>query len=189
MEIIKIGSDSVKISLCGEEAGEYDLNYDDAELLKNGFINLLLKLRESFSFAVIGEKITAEMFTGKDGGCEIFISRVEVCDKVYKEKVIEDTSKKPKHIAAVYIFDSFNKVLEVASRLDRMEFLAESSLYYDDEKENYYFMFEELNSKDLKYAFIHEYGKYIKSSLYPVIKEHHRCIFKRNAIKKLSQLY
>ena len=47
MEIIKIGSDSVKISLCGEEAGEYDLNRDDTTLLKESFMNFLNSLESA----------------------------------------------------------------------------------------------------------------------------------------------
>lgn len=188
MEILKIGSDSLKISLCTKETFEYNLHELDNERVKDSFINLLIKIRESISFNVTGEKIIAEFFTAKDGGCEIFISRVEVREKVYKERVLEEAVKKPRHITAIYSFDDIEKVLAVVKRLNDMGFSGESSLYYDEKREKYYILLEDISSKDLRYAFVNEYAKGIKSGLSPIIKEHYKCICKRDAVRKLSPL-
>ena len=189
MEILKIGSDSLKISLCTKETFEYNLNELDNETVKNSFIKLLIKIRESISFNVTGEKVVAEIFTGKDGGCEIFISRVEVREEMYKERVLDEAVKKPRHITAIYSFEELERVLMVAKRLKDINFNGESSLYYDEKREKYYILLEDVSSKDLKYAFLNEYAKNIKSSLCPIIKEHFKCVCKKDLIKKLSSLY
>lgn len=188
MEIIKIGSDSLKISLCTKETNEYKLDEIDNELMKNSFLKLLLKVKESISYKPIGEKIVAEIFSGKDGGCEIFVSRVEVEGQVYKEKITEETLKKPKQLLTVYSFDSIEKLLMAVNRLHDIRYNGTSSAYYDEEKEKYYIVLEEISPKDLRYAFMNEYAKYVRGSLYLLIKEHCKCICKRDAIKKLSNL-
>ena len=188
MEILKIGSDSLKISLCTKETFEYNLHELDNEAIKNSFINLLVKIRESICFNVTGEKIVAEIFTGKDGGCEIFIRRVEVREKMYKERVIDEAVKKPRHITAIYSFEELETVLLVIKRLNNIDFSGESSLYYDEKREKYYILLEDVSSKDIKYAFINEYADNVKSIFYPIIKEHFKCICKKDAVKKLLAL-
>ncbi len=189
MEILKIGSDSLKISLCTKETFEYNLNELDNEMVKNSFIKLLIKIRESISFNVMGEKVVAEIFTGKDGGCEIFISRVEVKENMYKERALEEAVKKPRSLTAIYSFEDLERVLMAAKRLKDINFGGDSSLYYDEKKEKYYILLEDMSSKDLKYAFMNEYAKNIKSSLGPIIREHFKCVCKKDAIRKLSSLY
>ena len=156
MEILKIGSDSLKISLCTKETFEYNLNDLDNETVKNSFIRLLVKIRESISFNVTGEKVVAEIFTGKDGGCEIFISRVEVRENMYKERALEEPVKKPRRTVSIYAFEDLETVLMVSKRLKEINFCADSSLYYDERREKYYIMLYDISSKDLKYAFMNE---------------------------------
>ncbi|MBQ8147074.1 MAG: adaptor protein MecA [Clostridia bacterium] len=188
MEIIKIGSDSLKISLCTKEANEYKLDKIDNELMKNSFLKLLLKVKESISYKAIGEKIVAEIFSGKDGGCEIFVSRVEVTESMYKEKTTEEAVKKPKQLSTIYSFDNVDKLLMAINRLHNIRYSGTSSAYYDEEKDKYYILLEDVSSKDIRYAFMNEYARYIRGSLSSLIKEHCKCICKRDAVKKLSNL-
>lgn len=188
MEIMKIGSDSLKISLCTKEADEYKLDKIDNELMKNSFLKLLLKVKESISYKAIGEKIVAEIFSGKDGGCEIFISRVEVAEPMYKEKIPDDMQKKQRQTISIYSFEDIKKLLMAMNRLCEIRFNGISSAYYDEEKNKYYILLEDVSPKDIRYAFLNEYARYIKGSISNLIKEHCKCICKKDAVKKLSNL-
>lgn len=188
MEIIKIGSDSLKISLCTKEADEYKLDKIDNELMKNSFIKLLLKVKESINYKAISEKIVAEIFSAKDGGCEIFVSRVEVSEPMYKERITEETQKKPRQSVSVYSFNEIDKMLMAVNRLQEIRFNGMSSAYYDEEMDRYYILLDDVSPKDIRYAFLNEYAKYIKGSTCYQIKEHCKCICKKDAVRRLSNL-
>ena len=89
MDILRIGSDSIKISLDGREAQELHLDREDSEDAKSNFVNLMVKVKERVNFKVLGEKLVAEYFSGRDGGYEIFVSRLEVDEDMYKDRGIQ----------------------------------------------------------------------------------------------------
>lgn len=188
MEIIKIGNDSMKISLCNNEAYEYGIApYQREEDAQRGFARLLVKTKEKLNFKPKEEKIVGEIFCGRDGGCEIFVSRVEAQDKVYKEKIPQDVVKKPRPLTSVYSFDDIEKLLIVVRRLNDIKYGGESSVYYNEQKGKYYIILEDVSIKELKYAFLAEYAKSLKSNLSYYIKEHYTSICKKDGIKILSK--
>ncbi len=187
MEIIKIGNDAMKISLCTKEAEECGFDLDKTqEEMKRSFINLLMKAKRVVDFKVASEKLTGEMFSAKDGGCEIFVSCVEVGDAVYKERMSQEMQKKPRQTNSIVCFDSINDVITVSAYLYRQRQLG-GALYFDEEREKYYIILDEVSVKDIKFAFLTEYGTVVKSNMIHYIKEHFKCVCKRNAIEKLSK--
>ena len=103
-----------------------------------------MKTREQINFKLAGEKIVGEFFSGKDGGCEIFVSRVEVQDKLYKDKMYEEAPKKPRQITSVYSFDDLERLLVAIKRLSSIGYSGASSVYYDEIKEKYYIILEDV---------------------------------------------
>ena len=58
MNIIKIGKDAMKISLCNEEAEELGFsNKESEENMKASFIRLLIRTKEQLDFVVMEQKI------------------------------------------------------------------------------------------------------------------------------------
>ncbi|MBO5312749.1 MAG: adaptor protein MecA [Clostridia bacterium] len=189
MDILRIGSDSIKISLDGREAQELHLDREDSEDAKSNFVNLMVKVKERVNFKVLGEKLVAEYFSGRDGGYEIFVSRLEVDEDMYKDRGIQqEITKRVKPSLSPFSLESFEKLLDVTNRLKNMGYSGSSSLYYDDMREKYYIILEDVSIKDLKYAFMTEYSKSIKPHTLPYIKEHFRCICKKDAVNTLSAL-
>ena len=187
MEIIKIGSHAMKISLCTNEVKEYGLENDQGvEFLRNNFNKLILNVKNAFNYQVLDDKIVGEYFSGKDGGCEIFVSRVEAQDRVYRDRVQDDFVKKQRTIPTAYSFDCLEKLLMVVKRLNDISYLGTSSAYYDDVKNKFYLFLDDVSIKDLKYAFISEYARQIKGDGFLHIKEHFKCICRKDAIKQLS---
>ena len=189
MDIIKIGDDALKISLCNKEVEKYELTKSEKlSDLKKSFIKLLLEAKDSVSFKILGKKIIAEMFSGKDGSCEIFISRVEVGEALYKEKIPQEITKKQRLLTSIFSFDDIDKLLVAAKRLHSIGYRGDSSLYYDEIKHQYYIFLEDVSVKELKYAFLCEFAVYIRYGLCAFIKEHFKCVMKRDAIKILSKI-
>lgn len=185
MDIIKIGNDALKITLCTKEAQEYGFAFNQgSEVIKEGFMRLLIDVKLHIDYPSSDKKIAGEIFTGKDGACEIFVSRVE--ERVYKDRIQEEVLRKIRQIFSVYSFDSLDNLICVAKRLKSIGYIGVSSLYFDDLKGKYYFLLEDVSIKELKFAFIAEYAQVVKASMIVHIKEHCRCIFKKDGVKKLS---
>ena len=188
MEIIKIGNDAMKISLCTNEAEECGFSGEKTQQeLKNNFIKLLLRAKGVVDFKVASEKLMGEMFSAKDGGCDIFVSRVEVSETVYKEKFAQEVTKKFRQAQTALCFDEIEQAVSVAKILDRTNYTSQSALYFDNSGEKYYILLEDVYTKDIKFACLTEYSTQIKSNYIPYIREHYKCICKRDAVKCLAK--
>ena len=186
MEIIKIGSSALKISLCTTEAEKYNIRETEKEeSLKKSFIKLLLEARNRVEFEVKGNKIIAEMFSCKDGNCEIFISQVEDNESVYKEKTPQEISRRQR-LQNAYMLDSINGTIAISKRLHSIGYKGSSSLYFDETERNYYIFLDDVSIKELKYSFLSEYAQPVRNSRHPMIKEYFHCVFKRNAVRTLA---
>ena len=187
MEILRIGKYAIKISLSDREAKEYKLsNIDscDETEAKEAFSKLLADAKEISDFSYVGRKIFTEIYPCKDGGCEVFVSTTS-SDSKSKEQI---KIKSPNFQTTIYEFNSLNDVMKVCYRLNEIKFKGKSSMYYNVSTEHYYLSLDNMFSKDLKYAFLLEYGKMLKSSSCLYISEHYKCICKSNAVKQIAHL-
>ena len=188
MEIMKISDTSIKITLGPSEAKEYDLNESielDNKEMKAVFSRLLLKAKKEVGFNFAGENIVAEIFCAKDGGYEIFVSYLKPEEKMYTQK----SENKPKITKQIFLSDNIENVLVILSRLKETKYEGKSSLYYDEEKEKYYIILEDVSKKDLKYAFIGEFARFVRSNQLDYLEDSFLCICRDNAIKTLSPLF
>ncbi len=192
MEILRIGKQAVKVSLNQEETIKY--NILDSETLeeneiKEAFSLLLKEIKSKTDFSYNNKKLFTEIFPSKNGGCEIYISCIgtEANKTVYKDKN-PDIEAKKKTTQAIYELDNLDKLLNVAYRLNEIKHREKSSVYYDTDRKMYLLVLENLNFKNLKYAFLLEYGKYIKCNIVAYLSEHYQCIVKNDAVKILSPL-
>jgi len=190
MEILRIGKYAIKISLSDAEAKEYKIleceSLEEKEI-KAAFAKLLKNTNEAVDFLYSGRKIFTEIYPNKNGGCEVFISTVNVDNKASNEKIQKDI-KKSRLQHSIYEISSLETLLKIAFRLKEIEFDGKSSVYYNEQNQNYILVLEETYSKELKYAFILEYGKLLKSNLIYYIKEHFKCVAKKDGVKILALL-
>lgn len=187
MEIMKISDTVVKITLCKSEAKEYDLNEKtelDTEEMKKAFSKLLLRAKKEVGFNFAGENIVAEIFSSKDGGYEIFVSYHRPEEKMYKERP-DPKAKVQKHM---FLLDNIDNLLVIFSRLKNANYSGESALYYDTVGKKYYIMLDPVSKKDLRYAFLNEYGRFLRTSGASYIQENLLVICKENAVEMISPL-
>ncbi len=188
MEIMKITDTSIKITLCQKEAMEYELTENlelDNKEMKKAFSKLLLKAKKEVGFNFAGENVVAEIFCAKDGGFEIFVSYLKSEEKMYKEK----SDIKIKAPRQVFLVDNLESLVVIISRLKSISYDGLSALYYDANCKKYYIILEDVSKKDLKYAFLNEYSKFIRSNQTDYLLDHFECICENGAIEKLSPLF
>lgn len=186
MEILRIGKYAIKISLSNKEARDYKLidseEYEDDEI-KEAFSKLLDNAKSYTDFTYTGRKIFTEIYPSKDGGCEVFISTVNI-----ENKQNQAQSKQRGLHTAIYEFKSLRRILKACFRLNEIQFKGKSSVYYDLDTEHYFLILENIFSKELKFAFLLEYATVLKPSSILYVIEHYQCISKANAVKQFANL-
>lgn len=190
MEFMKIGNNSLKITLSAKEAKGYELAEGatlEGEDVKRTFEKLLLRAKREIGYKYAGQKVVAEIFSSKNGGCEIFLSYAE--DTMYKDITPRESAKRPQRSnPAIYALECFDDLLNIAYGLDSISYNGKSSVYYDDSNENYYIILDDISIRDEKYAFVCEFAKHVKNGGMSYLKEHCRCLLNKNAVKALAML-
>lgn len=190
MEFMKIGNNSLKITMNAKEAKGYDLIEGatlEGEEVKRTFEKLLLRAKREIGYKYAGQKVVAEIFSSKNGGCEIFLSYAE--ESMYKDVTPKETTKKPpKSITNIFALDCLEDLITVAFGLESANYKGKSSVYYDDVREGYYIILDDVSVKEEKYSFISEFARYIKNSNIAYLKEHCKCLANKNAVKLFATL-
>ena len=190
MEIIKINLTSVKVILSREEINKYEFlscsELEEAEML-DSIDKLLEKINNEANLDLKKNKLLLQVYPSKSGECEIYISCTE--DKImYREKTVQGGSKRNMPYINVYRFDTFTELVSACYRLHTITSDEGSQIYYDKEKEKYYLLCQSISSKEMRFAFLNEYAKQLKSQTTYYIKEHFECICRSNAIRSFSEL-
>lgn len=186
MEIIRLGEDSLKISLPKDEASKYDfiadksLDYEKSASLRE----LLEKAKKEVNFD-LKSSVSVELYVAPDGECEIFVKR-GVEKSIRKDKTPEALRKKAQR--SIYAFDKLEKLLLLCNRLSLSEFSGKSQIYYDFSREKYYLALSGVDIRDTRYSYLTEYAKYIKPNFYLHLTEHAKCLANKNAVEIFSKL-
>ena len=137
MEILRIGKYAIKISLSNKEAKDYKLIDSDKckdNEIKEAFSKLLDNAKTYTDFTYLGRKIFTEIYPSKDGGCEVFISTVNI-----ENKQNQFQNKQRGLHTAIYEFKNLKRILKACFRLNEIQFKGKSSVYYDLDTEHYFF--------------------------------------------------
>lgn len=183
MEIIKIGRDSFKISLDSNEAKKYELieSIRANDCMSTSIKVLLEALKEKSGIDFGKERVSAEVYISKDGGCEVFVSKMPEITPITKNNT------KPRS-RLIYRFETLEHLLMVCEGLKRACYDDKCDVYYNKNTNTYFLVMYGIYPKDIKYAFLCEYGTKLKSNLYIYIVEHCECIFSENAVEIFSKL-
>ena len=181
MEIIKIGSDSFKISLTVEEARDLEITGNSGEALGNSVKALFDRANLKSEIDFNRDRIATEIFVAKDGACDIFVS---------KQSKNGSAPKAKKEIAqrSLYSFENLHNLCLLCKRLYKSSYQGSASAYYDIDNAKYYLLLVGIYPKDIKYAFVSEYGERVKNTLISYIEERCKRICQNNPIENLSKV-
>ena len=81
LELIRISDGKIKIALTKEELAAYSLSAESIDYGREEtrivFRELLDGAKKSMGFDAEGDKVFVQIYTAKDGGCEIFVTKIE----------------------------------------------------------------------------------------------------------------
>ena len=208
MEFLMISESKLKVMLTSDDLAEFSisaesLDYGNTET-KRMFWDILGRAKQSIGFDTDGHRVLVQLYPSRDGGCEMFISRLgSVCctsceDEGEKETIsvvaqgsAQRTHPKKNRELAAFGFDTMERMLAVCRRLSDMSYKGESEAYLGDDRRCYLFLTNVEASEYLpfdEYSFIGEFGTAENVSvLRHFVGEHARTICRENAVGCLSQ--
>ena len=192
MDLIYINDHKLKIMLSETDMKEYsldkgDLDYENKET-RERFWNILNKAGENTGFDFEGGKIFIQLYPSKEGGCEMYVTRLGGLPKRSDGDETMGRASEGRRECA-YSFDRLENLLSVCRRLSSLGYAEKSSAwqlanrYYliiNEPEENAYIPLSEC-------SFIREYGK-SESARHTgfLLGERGECICAENAIDTLA---
>ena len=164
MEYIMINEEKLKVMLEHNDLEEWDisveaLDYSNPEA-KLVFEEILHYARENFGFDTSGHKVLLQIFPSRDGGCEVFITKLSGLSPAEE---YPQASREHKESVA-FSFDRLSYLLAVCKRLAEKGYGGESEAWADDYGKWYLILsqsnislFGELPIPN-DFSFISEYG-------------------------------
>lgn len=80
MEIIKISQSELKVTMTSEDMQRYDLDCDtlgdDPEESRKALKCILREAKAEKGFSAAGERLLVRVFPSRDGGCEMFVTKL-----------------------------------------------------------------------------------------------------------------
>ncbi len=156
MELILISESKLKVMLSAQDMRRYDITCDTIDSTsvssRRAFWNILDEAKAQTGFDPAGGKIFVQMYPSKNGGCELFITRLagernsishptRPEHGVIAESVMTLPSKNPLTPYAeqsLYGFDSLSDLLLGCRRLATRKDPPSARAYFDEDAHRYY---------------------------------------------------
>ena len=202
MEFILISESKLKIMITKNDLKEFDLCTEDLDYsnseTKRIFWDIIHRAKKSVGFVCDRSKLLVQLYSSRDGGCEMFVSRLDVqsADTEDRSELLSldcvscrDEYEDPDTDA--FAFDSLEWLLSVCRRLKDLDYTRKSSVYLGDDG-RFYLLLEGVDASSAKlnkYTFINEYGSLESTeTVMHFIGEHGKTICEKDAINILSKL-
>ena len=211
MEFIVISESKIKVMMTAKDLEEFELvanelDYANTET-KRMFWDVLSKAKRRTGFDTDGQKVLVQLYPSRQGGCEIFVTKI---GSMYSDEYDEDLFDTPRQTLTeipvkqrkkrptekrqeklVCSFSSLSDMISLCRILDSRGYSGESSAYIS-EGARYYLALSEDVKDELsilrKFPFISEFAEEEnpKTSEY-FLKEHSRAICQKSAVGTLSK--
>lgn len=199
MEIIKIDKDRVKLYLSAKDLADKGINLKDLECDEKRAKEVIFELISCAKLEKNVKNGQNELdicaFSSKDGGCELFIKRVNgniggEFVGYTKESIKISTEKSEKKYTYSFVFDSIDLMARACGQLFKTRFSGESEAYFKDGNDGvkYYMILSGTHraqqAKTMRpLSFLSEFGERCCGELSTAyIREHCNCICRENAV-------
>ena len=185
MELIVISENKLKVMLTADDMRHYNLDCDtmdsDNGPTRRAFRCILDDARAQTGFDPGKDKIFVQLYPGKSGGCEMFVTKLGTEKKDGEKPAATPQKRDPTPKEYAYVFSSLSHLLRASRRL-RGKFNGTARAFTDRGKQEYFLILSE------DAPFLTEYeGRKCKSREIPYILEYCRC-FCEDAPGILSEL-
>jgi negative regulator of genetic competence, sporulation and motility len=203
MELIRISDRKLKIMLTPTDMRHFEFNIDtfgeDSAQMHHSFRILLDEIKQKIGFEADDNRLSIQYFPSREGGCEMFISRMpSLDDGKSATPEAQPLQLRPKsmrnafHRECAYRFSSLQSLLAVCKRLSDIGYIGSNSAYTDD-FERYYLLLTVLAESPFatpdELLFINEYGVIENTTLLKLyLSEHGQVLCGENAVYQLGAL-
>jgi negative regulator of genetic competence, sporulation and motility len=196
LDILKISDSKIKIMLSAADAKAYGIGISDPdykdEKTRSAVWTMLDEAKAKVGFTHEGHKLLIQFYPSKDGGAELFVTRLEnLPDK--SERLLSranDMTMLEKSFS-VYKFSDLRELVKLCAILKRKNCIGKSELYFDA-AEGYYLRLEEKGVSKCggvcEFAILLEFADKIRNERMPYIREHSEVLMEKCAVEKLSEL-
>lgn len=198
MELILISDSKLKIMLSRQDMEYYELcneeiDYDSTET-RRAFWQILDEAKHKTGFDAAEEKVFIQLYPSKEGGCEMYVTKVGVIPSLAAELSGRKAEVRVGRVGH-YRFRKQEDLLKVCRILLANRYHGESSAYFLDDG-TYALLIHEVGRSSLGYAgapdtysFIEEFGERIRGQEKTVyLKEHGTCLCQTDAVNTLGKL-
>ena len=208
MELIRISASKLKIMLTGEDMEKYALDartadYDDTAT-RRAFWSILDDAKNQTGFNAAGDRVFIQLYPSKQGGCEMFVTKMNLLSSEEGEKktsllsgrisktVLECMDDGNRERVDAYAFDTLSSLLAVCHRLLDLGWHGKSEAYRGYNGKCYLILCEKYAGAYAPldpFSFITEFGKAERTETVRLyIREHGACICEKNAVETLGVL-
>lgn len=192
MEWIRISSNKLKIMLTAEDARRYELNCESADyadaISRTAFREILTDVRRETGFDATEDKVYIQMYPSKEGGCELFVTRLGLlteCEQAQAKAATQQKRRNAEERRTALVFEALEPLLSLCRRLQQSHIRASDA--WQDESGRWWLLLRHAQAISLPY--LSEYGKgvpYKQALLF--LSEHGKQICKSNAVSTLGNL-
>ena len=200
MEWIRISTNKLKIMLSAEDARRYALNCENADytdlMTRKAFQEILTDVRHETGFDATEDKVYIQMYPSKEGGCELFVTKLGLLLTENNHKEPTPTEKQPpakseksprtvRKKSNAFSFSHLDDLLALCRRLSPL-YTGESEIWLDECGVWWLILTEEGDSAVMlnDFNFIREYGQTVSAEqARAVLPEHGRAICLSRAVQ------
>ncbi len=183
MEVIKISNSKLKIILTREDMQKYRLKADSVDYnnaaTRKSFFEILDTVKSTHGFDSEGDKVLIQFYPSKDGGCELFITKLGLISKSSEKSIASsDRVTMLTMQRTLYKFSAFSDLLEAARIIGGRGEVKSSDVFFDRESPAGSYILEVIERSCGRGTLISgfdillEYSDRVDASLYPYITEH-----------------
>ena len=137
MEYIMINESKLKVMMEKNDFEALDISLDELDYTnpdaKNAFESIFEYAKEELGFDTSGHRILLQLFPSKDGGCELFITKLGILSgNAFEEEESSNARKDFSKIKRAYSFDKLSSLLIVCKMLSSKLLYKESSAFVDN---------------------------------------------------------
>lgn len=198
MEVLKISDSKLKIMLTRSDMQKYGLradkvDYNDAATRKS-FFAVLDDVKLSHGFETEGDKILIQFYPSKDGGCELFVTKLGLLPAASEramsksDRITMLTTRRE-----LYVFTRLQDLVNGIKALGYSEEIKHSDVFYDRESAGGRYILEIMGRGAGRAIFISEldilleFSEKADISLFPYVTEHYERLTEGNAIEVFSR--
>lgn len=196
MEWIRISQNKLKIMLTAEDARHYELNCEEANytdsVTRTAFREILTDVKREADFDASEDKVYIQMYPSKEGGCELFITKIGLLLEEERKAAMQAGKKElpntrmRRENALAFCFRELSLLTAACRRLLPLTTVHKSEAFRGENGTWWLFL---SGCEPHKLRFLSGYAREMRADMARIyLAEHGTLICEKNAVETLAEL-